>query len=957
MHDIKENVNALSSDTSQNKTSTVCNSSQKQLFNKNSIRKQKRLCQIQKRLALFNEEDMSELEVDDKEKQNELANLINNFGLSKNKNLFQKKSLNINDIFNNSFKISLQKNTVNYNNNKKTSYDKNDNKEELTIDKNNSVYDDDEENNTAKIFNQDSTNDCIFADIVNLDSTDFKNVNIIDNFDDSQEKKIDIINSIDFEETPKTDLTNINKISNENQNNNNLNEDIKNDNDNNEEEDNVELNISNLELDINQFDSESNNNIQNDDFTLLNENSNEFAKKYLSTKSKSFIKFNNNLTARVAAQGQNSSPSYMLALCPELIENSDKKNMIKENYAVTDAISEEIESDTFTPRQSNNLNTKEKEKNVNKYNNSLCEEEKQLINISDKKNATDKKFKKNNHHIFIQKNPNKNNKTKIIKTKICNNANLNIKEPLSPNICNNNSKIILNKNYTPSPSATNKLISYYSNNAKSVNSIKQKLFTTNENIFKNNYINNSNIKDKTIYIKNSKIIIRHKKAKSLIFNNNLNTMNIYGHNTNMKSKNKNGASADKKKSSIIKINNNTKNKSHKVKIILNKDIYETENINKQKPKKYFSNDHFTSSTINNTTKKKVYGIQRNKYIFSPKSKQYINTIEQVCQTEKSQNTLGFMDFITKSKKCLIGGEPIIHHSKQLSQQFNNRYKLFPKSEKPKSIGILKNKNKDTSDINVSTNINNSIKLSLSNYSSFKKNKNKYLNTSTNHNNSITSNKISHNKIVKFSDNLNTKFYKHNKSKTSFVFPSYFDIQKFKPKTKPKNKFNEIQKNVDETLIKIVHKKINTIGNSNELTKILNMNINNKQLKKSASNNNLHKQINKHKIMLAMQRIKFMPLSNYSKALNELYKSKKNLFVLLVYKDTKERYVFRGLYEVNTKDKQTAHKLFAPDFGQAVININNINYFYNYQSNMREFVRIKYNNEDNKKFNADTVIVY
>ena len=954
MHEIKKNVNALSIDTSQNLTSTVSNSSQKQLFNKNSIRKQKRLCQMQKRLALFNEEDISELEIDDKEKQNEPTNYINNFGISKNKNLYHKNKLNINDIFNNSFKSNLEKNTVNINN-KEISYEKYENNEELTIDKNNSVYYDDEENNTAKIYNQnDSTNDCIFADIVNLDSTDFKNVNIIDNFDDSQEKNIDNLNSNDFEETPKTDLTNLNKNSHENQNSNNLNEDIKNDN--NEEEDNVELNISNLELDINQFDTENNNNIQNDDFNLLNENANEFAKKYLSTKSKSFIKFNNNLTARVAAQGQKSSPSYMLALCPELIENCDKKNMIRENYAVTDAISEEIESDTFTPRQSNNKTIKEK--SLNKLNNnSLSEEDNELLKISDKKNTTDKRFKKNNNPIFIQKNPNKNNKTKTIQTKICNKNNLNIKEPLSPNICNNNGKISFNINYSTSPSGNNKFISYYSSNAKSVNSIKQKLFTSNDNIFKNNYIYNNNKKDKTIYIKNSKIIIRHKKAKSLIFNNNLNTMNIYGHNTNMKSKNKNGASADKKKSSIIKINNNTKNKSHKVKIILNKDIYETENINKQKPKKYFSNDHFTSSTINNTTKKKVYGIQRNKYIFSPKSKQYINTIEQVCQTEKSQNTLGFMDFITKSKKYLIGGEPIIHHSKQLSQQFNNRYKLFPKSEKPKSIGILKNKNKDTSDINVSTNINNSIKLSLSNYSSFKKNKNKYLNTSTNHNNSITSNKISHNKIVKFSDNLNTKFYKHNKSKTSFVFPSYFDMQKFKPKTKPKNKFNEIQKNVDETLIKIVHKKINTIGNSNELTKILNMNINNKQLKKSASNNNLHKQINKHKIMLAMQRIKFMPLSNYSKALNELYKSKKNLFVLLVYKDTKERYVFRGLYEVNTKDKQTAHKLFAPDFGQAVININNINYFYNYQSNMREFVRIKYNNEDNKKFNADTVIVY
>ena len=617
MHEMKINVNAL--DDSENKTPTVGSSSKKQLFNKNSIRKQKRLCQMQKRLALFNEEDISELEIEDKERQNDHSNPINNNGNLKNKNLFQKKNLNINDVFNNSLKINLQKNTVNNNiensSDKNENNENNENNEELTIDKNNSVYDDndDEKNNTAKNFIQnDSTNDCIFADIVNLDSTDFKNVNIIDNFDDSQEKNVDILNSNDFEETPKTDLTNKNKNSNENQNSNNVIEDMKNDN--NEEDDNVELNISNLELDINQFDSESNNNIQSDDFAVLNESSNEFAKKYLSTKSKSFIKFNNNLTARVAAQGQKSSPSYMLALCPELIENYDKKNMIRENYAVTDAISEEIESDTFTPRQSNN-NKNTKEKIVNKCNNnSFSEEENELINIPDKKNATDKKYKKNNNPIFIQENPNKNNnKTKTTQTKISNNNNLNIKEPMSPNICNKG-KISLSKNYSTSPSGS-KFIGYYSGNAKSVNSIKQKLFTSNENIFKNNYINIGTKRDKTIYIKNSKIIIRHKKAKSLIFNNNLNTMSLYGNNSNMKSKPKSGASADKKKkSSIVKINNNNiKNKTHKVKILSNKD--ETDNRNKQKPKKYFSNDHFISSTINNTTKKKYTVFKEIKLFF------------------------------------------------------------------------------------------------------------------------------------------------------------------------------------------------------------------------------------------------------------------------------------------------------------------------------------------------------
>jgi hypothetical protein len=97
------------------------------------------------------------------------------------------------------------------------------------------------------------------------------------------------------------------------------------DNNNNNEEENVELNISNLEIDINQINND-NNYIQNEDeLAMSGENSNEFAKKYLSSKSKSFIKFNNNLTARVAAHNLQNSPSYMLALCPKLLENFDKK--------------------------------------------------------------------------------------------------------------------------------------------------------------------------------------------------------------------------------------------------------------------------------------------------------------------------------------------------------------------------------------------------------------------------------------------------------------------------------------------------------------------------------------------------------------------------------------------------------------------------------------------------------
>ena len=121
---------------------------------------------------------------------------------------------------------------------------------------------------------------------------------------------------IKSDENEKNNSVIINEDNNKNENNNNIY-----DNNNNNEEENVELNISNLEIDINQINNDSNYIQNEDELAMSGENSNEFAKKYLTSKSKSFIKFNNNLTARVAAHNLKNSPSYMLALCPELLEN------------------------------------------------------------------------------------------------------------------------------------------------------------------------------------------------------------------------------------------------------------------------------------------------------------------------------------------------------------------------------------------------------------------------------------------------------------------------------------------------------------------------------------------------------------------------------------------------------------------------------------------------------------
>ena len=128
-------------------------------------------------------------------------------------------------------------------------------------------------------------------------------------------------------------------------------------------------------------------------------------------------------------------------------------------------------------------------------------------------------------------------------------------------------------------------------------------------------------------------------------------------------------------------------------------------------------------------------------------------------------------------------------------------------------------------------------------------------------------------------------------------------------------------------------------------------------KKSASINNLMNNLNnKKKIISAMQRIKFTPVSYYSKAIKEMTQINSNILVILVYKDEKQRFVFRGLYEVNEKDPQNAYKIFAPNCEQNIINVNNINCFYNYTPN-RGFFRFKFIDEKNKNFNEDTVLIF
>ena len=71
----------------------------KKEINKDSIRKQKRLFQMQKRLALFHEDEIQDLETENnisiKEDTSEIKNFTKNFGhiQTKNKNNYNKNNL------------------------------------------------------------------------------------------------------------------------------------------------------------------------------------------------------------------------------------------------------------------------------------------------------------------------------------------------------------------------------------------------------------------------------------------------------------------------------------------------------------------------------------------------------------------------------------------------------------------------------------------------------------------------------------------------------------------------------------------------------------------------------------------------------------------------------------------------------------------------------------------------
>ena len=278
---------------------------------------------------------------------------------------------------------------------------------------------------------------------------------------------------------------------------------------------------------------------------------------------------------------------------------------------------------------------------------------------------------------------------------------------------------------------------------------------------------------------------------------------------------------------------------------------------------------------------------------------------------------------------------------------------------------LKNKNKQ---IQSSKPIYHTSKNSLINYN-HKNYYNKF------HNNFYNNTNYDKNNYYK-QTHLKKKTHHHQKSKTSYTTPSFIPLKNDKLNNSPKNK--------------IYYHKTNNYFNKFHNKKILNKNsFKIQEIKKELYNNKIinHKKTktglmypnynlnsnnliniftpkseskftfsNKNMIFSAMQRLKFSPISIYCKALNELNKSKKNLFCLSVYNDKNNCFAFKGLYEINNKDHTIAERIYSLGYIPSKININEIKLFYNFDPKKGEFYKYRFNPTEKKQFNSNIIIM-
>ena len=372
--------------------------------------------------------------------------------------------------------------------------------------------------NSSSIPKIDESNDLSFLNIIRDQENNNNINNIINNEPNNNNQVIIDIKVGSGEEKDKNAISIINNyVKNDNfsaasninnENNNYYNNSSTNNSNNNSYKDfqEKEVNISNLDNDsideiiLNKEDEENTHGVRtsnlfdydkDDDNTINKEENkikeeNEFALKYLSSSSDSFIQLDNKLVARVKAQGGDMTESYLQALFPQInLDNS--KSLKNKNYEVIDIIKEEKEVES--PLRNKNNKDYNKENEVNKENIDIN------LNISSessyqfpKKKSTNKKsnyllYKKNKVNM---KKIDKNNISKDFKNSKNSKNNFN-ESKYKENLSFTNSQKILKKHNTIS-----KMIINNKNNKNNKNSyLKNSSSFSNIKLQKDKKVNNN----------------------------------------------------------------------------------------------------------------------------------------------------------------------------------------------------------------------------------------------------------------------------------------------------------------------------------------------------------------------------------------------------------------------------------------------------------------------------------
>ena len=506
--------------------------------------------------------------------------------------------------------------------------------------------------------------------------------------------------------------------------------------DNNLEEDCLNLNNDNekvLSKSLYNYDHDDETNLSKEERKIKEEN--EYALKYLTSSSDSFVQLDNNLVAKAKAQGGEITESYFQALFPDLM-NDTNKSLKSKNYEVTEIIKEEKETDS-------------------PFGKTYCDSK---ISKTNRVSLNKKGDSKNN---ILIKNKKKKKKS-LVKTKsntlLINNRSI---KYLDKSKRNKENKALLGKKY--------KSISNFNNIKESINN----------NVKKNKIIKKDKIKKEKLNLSSSYTNLNTNKIRKnkidLKISNDHFFYSTFSSNLYKKRKNEDKSN----------INNSFKlidgeNDTNDTFLINNcvKNIEKTKNI--KISKHYLKNINFYNNCTETNNKNKLIKMRNI-------SNNNIDNLKSTILTNKSKiSSLKTKDISTKSKNILIKNEPKKNLKndkiKYIKKNITNRNILhkncisffsFNDSINPKKHLTIKDRGKSFSKLILKKTENNNMLNTEPNFTRNKSNHRK-LNTMSNYENintetSITKTRINKNNNISNNTLVNKKKFVQHYKKVDYSY--------------------------------------------------------------------------------------------------------------------------------------------------------------------------------------------